>query len=179
MITLETILGYENMLSAALSVKRNKGAAGIDDMETGDLIKWFYDHPYKLTENIKTGLYKPQPIKRVYIPKPNGEKRPLGISTVIDRTVQVAIANVLRDEFDKQFSDSSHGFRPGRGCHTAITQALNYVNAWYTFVAEELLSHQGYGAKAKTANYVMRNDLLKAQGWTWIDQFRDTKLAKI
>ena len=136
MVTLEAILGYDNIKSAALAVRRNKGAAGVDGMQPSELIKWFYDHPYMLSESIRNGEYKPKPIKRVYIPKPNGEKRPLGISTVVDRTVQAAVANVLRDEYESQFSDNSHGFRPNRGCHTAINQALKYANEGYTYAVD-------------------------------------------
>ena len=136
MVTLEAILGYGNLKEAALAVRRNKGAAGIDGIKTKELVKWFYDHPYKLTESIKSGTYKPQPIKRVYIPKPNGEKLPLGISTVVDRTVQAAVANVLRDEYESQFSDGSHGFRPQRGCRTAINQALKYANEGYIYAID-------------------------------------------
>ena len=136
MVTLEAILGYDNIKSAALAVRRNKGAAGVDGMQPSELIKWFYDHPYMLSESIRNGEYKPKPIKRVYIPKPNGEKRPLGISTVVDRTVQAAVANVLRDEYESQFSDNSHGFRPNRGSHTAINQALKYANEGYTYAVD-------------------------------------------
>lgn len=136
MVTLEALLAYGNLRSAAMAVRRNKGAPGVDGIEAKDLIKWFYDHPHELTEAIRNGTYKPQPIKRVYIPKPNGEKRPLGISTVVDRAVQAALANILRDEYDDKFSNNSHGFRPHRGCHTAITQALEYANAGYEYVID-------------------------------------------
>lgn len=136
MVTLEALLAYDNLLKAAQAVRRNKGAPGIDGIEAKDLIKWLYDHPYELSKSIETGNYKPQPIKRVYIPKPNGEKRPLGISTVIDRTVQAALANILRDEYDPLFSDNSHGFRPNRGCRTAAEQALAYANEGYVYVID-------------------------------------------
>lgn len=136
MVTLEALLEYGNLLKAAKAVRRNKGAAGIDGVKAKDLIKQIYEHPYELSESIKTGKYKPQPIKRVYIPKPNGEKRPLGISTVIDRTVQAALANILRDEYDPLFSDNSHGFRPNRGCHTAAEQALAYANEGCVYVID-------------------------------------------
>ena len=136
MVTPEAILGYGNMKGAALAVRRNKGAAGVDGIKSEDVIKWFYDHPHMLTGSILDGSYRPQPIKRVYIPKPNGEKRPLGISTVVDRTVQAAVANVLRDEYESQFSDGSHGFRPHRGCRTAINQALKYANEGYIYAID-------------------------------------------
>lgn len=77
MVTLERILGYENMYSACMNVVKNKGAAGIDGIKCKELIKWFYDHPYSVSTSIANGTFKPSPIKRVYIPKENGEKRPL------------------------------------------------------------------------------------------------------
>lgn len=136
MVTLEQILGYENMLNACKAVIRNKGSAGIDGVKCQDLVKWFYDHPYIVSKSIEDGSFKPSPIKRVYIPKDNGEKRPLGISTTVDRTVQNAIANKLIELYDPKFSDSSFGFRPGRGCHGAVNRVLQYANEGYIYVVD-------------------------------------------
>lgn len=136
MVTLERILGYENMYSACMNVVKNKGAAGIDGIKCKELIKWFYDHPYSVSTSIANGTFKPSPIKRVYIPKENGEKRPLGISTTVDRTVQNAISQVLNEHYADKFSDNSFGFRPGRGCHDAINRVIEIANEGYIYVID-------------------------------------------
>ena len=136
MVTLEVILDRKNLQRAMEQVARNKGAAGIDGYSAEDVRKWFTDHPYKLTTAVRNGSYKPSPIKRVYIPKGNGEKRPLGISTVADRTLQTALATVLSEFYDDSFSNGSHGFRPGRSCHTAMKQAIQYADEGYCCVVD-------------------------------------------
>ena len=113
-ITLEGILAPKNLYQALLKVEANKGSAGVDGMGTGELRKYFLEHPGELTDKIRKGEYKPSPIKRVYIPKDNGEQRPLGIPTVIDRFVQQAVTLVLSREYEKVFRDMSYGFRPNR-----------------------------------------------------------------
>ncbi len=136
MVTLEQILEYGNLLRACKTVIRNKGSAGIDGVKCQELIKWFYDHPYVVSKSIADGTFKPSPIKRVYIPKDNGDKRPLGISTTVDRTVQNAIANKLIELYEPKFSDSSFGFRPGRGCHSAVNRVLQIANEGYIYVVD-------------------------------------------
>lgn len=136
MVTLEQILEYENLLRACKTVIRNKGSAGIDGVKCQELIKWFYDHPYVVSKTISDGTFKPSPIMRVYIPKDNGDKRPLGISTTVDRTVQNAIANKLIELYEPKFSDSSFGFRPGRGCHSAVNRVLQIANEGYIYVVD-------------------------------------------
>lgn len=136
MVTLEAILDRSNLRKAMKQVASNKGAAGIDGYKAVDVRKWFEDHPYKLTRSVLDGTYMSSPIRRVYIPKPNGEKRPLGIATVADRTLQTALSNVLSAEYDETFSNNSHGFRPGRGCQTAIKQAVGYANDGYVYVVD-------------------------------------------
>ena len=139
-ITLERIVDKDNLKEAFKKVVSNKGGAGVDDMETFELKDYIETHPYEISSSVLRGEYRPSPIKRVYIPKDNGEQRPLGIPTVKDRLVQQAIALVLTEEYEKVFSDNSFGFRPSRGCHDAITRALEYLNSGLEWVIDLDLS---------------------------------------
>lgn len=136
MITLEGIFSQGNLNRALKNVKENKGAPGIDGLTCDDFPQWFYDHPHELYKAIMNGTYKPKPIKRVYIPKENGEKRPLGIPCVLDRIVEQAIAQSLSQEYDETFSESSYGFRPNRGAHDAVKSIANYINNGYKYVVD-------------------------------------------
>ena len=93
-ITLERIVDKDNFKEAFKKVVSNKGGAGVDDMETFELKDYIETHPYEISSSVLRGEYRPSPIRRVYIPKDNGEQRPLGIPTVKDRLVQQAIALV-------------------------------------------------------------------------------------
>lgn len=139
-ITLERIVARGNMNKAFKKVVSNKGGAGVDDMKTIELASYIQMHPNEITKSVLEGKYRPQPIKRVYIPKDNGEQRPLGIPTVKDRLVQQAIALVLSEEYEKVFSDNSFGFRPTRSCNGAITRALEYLNSGLEWVIDLDLS---------------------------------------
>ena len=139
-ITLERILETDNLLKALEKVVSNKGGAGVDGMKTSFLRCYITLHPNEISEAVRNGTYTPQPIKRVYIPKENGDKRPLGIPTVIDRFVQQAVALVLSEEYEKIFSDNSFGFRPGRGCRDAMEQAMAYLNSGLEWVIDLDLS---------------------------------------
>lgn len=139
-ITLERIVDRDNFNKAFDKVVSNKGGAGVDDMETFELKSYIKSHPYEISSSVLKGEYRPLPIRRVYIPKDNGEQRPLGIPTVKDRLVQQAIALVLTEEYEKVFSDNSFGFRPSRGCHDAITRALEYLNSGLEWVIDLDLS---------------------------------------
>lgn len=125
---IEKILSEENLNEAVKRVKTNKGACGIDKMPVGELEEYFRKHKEEIISSIMNMTYKPQPVRRVYIPKPNGKKRPLGIPTAVDRVVQQATAQVLSQFYDESFSDNSYGFRPKRSAHDAIDKVLNYLN---------------------------------------------------
>ena len=125
---IEWILQDRNIDKAIEAVKRNKGAAGVDGMTVDELDAYFALHRNEIKAQIRAGEYKPSPVRRVYIPKANGKKRPLGIPTVVDRVVQQMIAQVLTFGYDKYFSDNSYGFRPNRDAHQAIGKALEYLN---------------------------------------------------
>ena len=105
------ILDRNNLNQAYLQVVRNKGAAGADGMTVDQLLPYLKEHREELLSNLRQGNYKPQPVLRVEIPKPNGGVRKLGIPTVIDRMLQQAINQVLQPLFEPEFSDNSYGFR--------------------------------------------------------------------
>lgn len=136
MITLESILEKDNLNKAFRQVVSNKGTAGIDDMTVDELEPWIRSHPRELTNRIQSGKYRQHPVMRVYIPKDNGEKRPLGIPRVIDRLVQQAVAQELSREFEPIFSDNSYGFRPNRSAHDAIRKVIANANDGYEYVID-------------------------------------------
>lgn len=125
---IEWILQDENIDKAIEAVKRNKGAAGVDGMTVDELDAYFAEHRGEIKAQIRAGEYKPSPVRRVYIPKANGKKRPLGIPTAVDRVVQQMVAQILSLGYDKYFSENSYGFRPNRDAHQAIGKALEYLN---------------------------------------------------
>lgn len=125
---IEKILSEANLKEAIKRVKANKGIAGIDKMTVNQLDDYFEEHKNEIVNSIMNKHYKPQLVKRVYIPKTNGKLRPLGIPVVVDRVIQQAIAQKLIPIYENIFSNNSYGFRPNRGCHSAIDQALKYLN---------------------------------------------------
>ena len=133
---IEKILGADNMNAAYKQVKRNKGSHGIDGMTVDELLAYLKEHGEELKETILTGKYKPQPVRRVEIPKPEGGVRLIGIPTVVDRVIQQATAQVLTPIYERKFSNSSYGFRPGRSAHDAINQSRNYINEGYTWTVD-------------------------------------------
>ena len=124
---MEIMLGRANMEAAYRKVVSNKGAPGVDGMTTEDLKAYLQTDWIRIKEELLTGRYKPKPVKQVEIPKPDGGVRKLGIPTVIDRLIQQAIHQILNPIFDPNFSESSYGFRPGRGAHQAILKAREYI----------------------------------------------------
>src|SRR5690606_19210435 len=129
---LEMIVSPANLNKAYLQVKRNKGAAGVDKMEVESLKDYLVIHKDELITSILKGNYRPNPVRRVLIPKDNGQTRQLGIPTVIDRVIQQAIAQVLTPMYEPQFSDSSYGFRPRRSAHGALRKCQEYITEGYT-----------------------------------------------
>lgn len=133
---IEKILSDENLSQAIKKVKSNKGAPGVDKVTVDQIDEYFSIHKEEIKNQIRNRKYRPQPVRRVYIPKPNGKKRPLGIPTVIDRVIQQAVANVLSEVYDPMFSESSFGFRPKRDAHDAINAALNLINDGYEWIVD-------------------------------------------
>lgn len=133
---LEKMLSDENLGLALAQVRRNKGASGIDGMEVSELKGYLDEHLEEIKESIRNRTYKPQPVKRVEIPKPDGGVRKLGIPAVLDRFVQQAIAQVLVPIYEPKFSDNSFGFRPNRCCEMAIIRALEYMNDGFHWVVD-------------------------------------------
>lgn len=134
---LEEILDKDNMNRAFKKVKTNKGAGGIDKMEVDGLLQYLKENGRQLLEAIKEGKYRPNPVRRVEIPKEEkGKVRKLGIPTVVDRVVQQAIAQVLTPIFEKQFSDNSFGFRPKRSAHDAIRRCRQNADEGYIYVVD-------------------------------------------
>ena len=133
---IEVILSENNLNEAIKRVKSNKGVPGVDKMTVNEIDKYFEKDKELIINSILEKKYRPQPVKRVYIPKPNGKKRPLGIPTVVDRVIQQAIAQVLSRIYDSKFSDNSFGFRPNRSAHDAIERTLDYLNEGYEWVID-------------------------------------------
>jgi RNA-directed DNA polymerase len=133
---LEKILDKDNMNLAYKKVKSNKGAGGIDKMGVEELLQYLKENNEKLIQSIKEGKYRPNPVRRVEIPKDNGKMRNLGIPTVVDRVIQQAIAQVLTPIFEKQFSDNSFGFRPSRSAHDAMKKCIENANDGFTYVVD-------------------------------------------
>jgi RNA-directed DNA polymerase len=131
---MEEICEWGNLKAAIRQVKTNKGSAGIDGITVDELPD--YRQLAVIREQLLNGTYRPQPVKRVEIPKPDGGKRKLGIPTVMDRVVQQAIMQVLQKRWDGTFSDSSFGFRPGRSAHQAVAQAQQYIASGYGWVVD-------------------------------------------
>lgn len=133
---IEVILSDENLEEAIRRVKRNRGAGGVDGMKTSELDEYFSKHKEIIKQQIRNMQYRPKPVRRVYIPKPNGKQRPLGIPSVADRVVQQAAAQVLSGIYDSTFSDHSYGFRPNRSAHDAMKDVLNNLNSGYDWVID-------------------------------------------
>src|SRR5664280_654709 len=124
---MEEVCERENCLQALKRLRANKGSPGIDGITVEELPGYLLEHWPAIREQLLEGTYKPQPVKRVEIPKPDGGVRQLGIPTVLDRMVQQAVMQVLQGRWDAEFSEHSHGFRPGRSAHQAVAKAQKYI----------------------------------------------------
>ena len=133
---IEQILSQSNLKEAICRVKINKGTPGVDKRTVDELDSYFKKHQAEIKDAIMKMKYRPQAVRRVYIPKANGKKRTLGIPTVVDRVIQQAIAQVLMKIYDPHFSEHSYGFRPGRSAHDAIEEVLEFLNVGYQWVID-------------------------------------------
>lgn len=124
---MERIAHLKNLQEACKQVVRNGGSAGVDKMSVSELKSWMNKNIIELSEELKTGTFRPQATREVLIPKPQGGTRQLGIPTVIDRTVQQAISQVLNEIYDPTFSPNSFGFRPKRGAHQALRRGVEFI----------------------------------------------------
>lgn len=133
---LEKVLARENLNKAYKQVYNNKGASGIDGVTTEKLFAYIKEHKEEILWQIRNRKYKPQPVRRVYIPKENGKMRKLGIPSVIDRVIQQAIVQVLTPIYEEQFSNNSYGFRPNCSCEMAVVKVLECFNDGYDWVVD-------------------------------------------
>lgn len=133
---LEKVLSKENLNNAYKQVYKNKGASGVDGVTTDELFVYIKEHKEEILWQIRNRKYKPQPVRRVYIPKENGKMRKLGIPSVIDRVIQQAIVQVLTPIYEETFSNNSYGFRPNRSCEMAVVKVLECFNDGYDWVVD-------------------------------------------
>jgi len=133
---MEEVCERENCKQALARVKANKGSAGVDGMTVRQLPEHLKQHWPVIREQLLSGNYKPQPVKRVEIPKPDGGVRKLGIPTVLDRFIQQAVMQVLQRRWDRTFSEHSYGFRPGRSAHQAVEAAQRYIAEGYRWCVD-------------------------------------------
>jgi len=132
----ESFLSRENLARALKRVERNHGAPGPDGMKTEELRPWLHAHWPEVRARLDAGTYRPQPVRRVFIPKPGGKVRPLGVPTVLDRLIQQGLLQVLTPVFDPHFADRSYGFRPGRSAHQAVRRAREAIASGHSWVVD-------------------------------------------
>jgi RNA-directed DNA polymerase len=132
----ESFLSRENLARALKRVEQNHGAPGPDGMKTEDLRPWLSAHWPEVRARLDAGTYRPAPVRRVFIPKPGGKVRGLGVPTVLDRLIQQALQQTLTPVFDSHFSDRSYGFRPGRSAHQAVRRAQEAIASGHAWVVD-------------------------------------------
>nr|WP_018289546.1 group II intron reverse transcriptase/maturase [Verrucomicrobium sp. 3C] len=130
------VLSRENMVEAWKRVKANQGSAGVDGLTIEQTVEYLKTQWPRIRQEILDGVYRPQAVRRVEIPKPTGGVRELGIPTVTDRLIQQALLQVLQPRIDPTFSEFSYGFRPGRSAHDAVRQAQRYAQDGYQVVVD-------------------------------------------
>ena len=133
---IEEVCERENCKQALKRIKANKGSPGADGMTVQQLPEYLEEHWPAIREQLLSGTYEPQPVKRVEIPKPDGGVRKLGIPTVLDRFIQQAVMQVLQRRWDRTFSEHSYGFRPGRSAHQAVDKAQQYIAEGFRWVVD-------------------------------------------
>ena len=134
---LKRIISRDNMNAAYFKIKSNRGAGGVDKMSVDELLPYLREHRLSLLQQIRDGKYKPNPVRRVEIPKEErGKTRKLEIPTVVDRVIQQAIAQILTPIYEPQFSEASFGFRPKRGAHDALKTCQRYADEGYAYVVD-------------------------------------------
>lgn len=133
---MEEVCERENLKRALRRVRGNKGSAGLDGMTVEQLPAFLKEHWPALRAQLLNGTYRPQPVRRVEIPKPDGGSRKLGIPTALDRFLQQAVLQVLQRDWDGTFSEQSYGFRPNRSAHQAVARAQGYIAAGYRWVVD-------------------------------------------
>jgi group II intron reverse transcriptase/maturase len=133
---IEEILSTQNLSEAVKRVKSNKGSSGVDKMTIDQIDSYFNEHRDEIINSIMNKTYRPQPVRRVYIPKSNGKLRPLGIPTLVERVIQQAISQKLMTIYEPIFSNYSYSFRPNRDCHMAINMVLEYLNQGFEWVID-------------------------------------------
>lgn len=133
---MEEVCNRENLFKALHRVKANGGSPGVDEMTVQELPDFLRQHWPRIREELLKGTYRPQPVRRVGIPKSDGGTRNLGIPTVLDRLIQQAVLQVLQRRWDRTFSDHSYGFRPGRSAHQAVARAQDYIKEGFTWVVD-------------------------------------------
>ena len=131
---MEEVCERANLTEALRKVRANKGSPGIDGMTVDELPEHLREHWPAIRAQLLSGTYRPQPVKRVEIPKPDGGVRKLGIPTVLDRLIQQAVLQVLQGRWDPTFSEQSYGFRPERSAHQAVSQAQRYITEGFGWV---------------------------------------------
>ena len=134
--SMEAVVEPGNLRKALARVRRNKGAPGIDGMTVEEVGAYLKDRWPETKSRLLDGTYKPQPVRRVEIPKASGGVRPLGVPTVLDRFIQQAVMQVLQGDWDGSFSDASYGFRPGRSAHQAVERAQEHIRAGFAIVVD-------------------------------------------
>src|SRR3954470_5683184 len=134
--SMEAVVERDNLRKALARVRRNKGAPGVDGMTVDELASHLKDHWPEIRARLLAGTYRPQPVRRVEIPKPSGGLRPLRVPTVLDRFIQQAALQVLQAAWDPTFSAASYGFRPGRSAHQAVRAAQDHLAAGHRIVVD-------------------------------------------